>query len=118
MEKLSKNIAFNMEYLAKILRIDQNFDLTSRVIELNGHRTAIYTIDGFVKSDTLEKLMEFMLKQTDSMKQPEDFPPDAPSFLQLLLPYCEITLEDRFEPAITALLKGMSLLLIDGYDQL
>lgn len=118
MKKLSKNIASNMEYLTKILHVDQNFDLASRIINLNGHQTAIYTIDGFVKSDMLEKLMEFMFKQTKSMKQSEDFPEDASSFLQLLLPYCEITLENHFEPAITALLKGMSLLLIDGYDQL
>ena len=118
MEKLSKNIDSNMEYLAKTLHIDQNFDLVSRVIELKGHRTALYCIDGFAKDEVLEKLMEFMFKQTDSLKQPDDFPSDALSFSKLLLPYCEITIEDRFEPAITALLKGMSLLLIDGYNQL
>ena len=51
-------------------------------------------------------------------KQPEDFPTDASSFLTLLLPYCEIKLEANFAPAVTSLLKGMSLLIIDGYDQL
>lgn len=118
MEKLSKNIASNMEYLAKILHMDKNFDLILRVIELKGHKAAIYCIDGFAKDEVLEKLMEFMFKQTDSMKQPEDFPSDAASFSHLLLPYCEVTVENRFDPAITALLKGMSLLLIDGYDEL
>lgn len=49
MKKLSKNIASNMEYLTKILHVDQNFDLASRIINLNGHQTAIYTIDSFVK---------------------------------------------------------------------
>ena len=118
MEKLSKNISSNMEYLAKILHMDKNFDLILRVIELKGHKAAIYCIDGFAKDELLEKLIEFMFKQTDSMKQPEDFPPDAASFSRLLLPYCEVTVENRFDPAITALLKGMSLLLIDGYDEL
>ena len=38
--------------------------------------------------------------------------------MTLLLPYCEIKLEANFAPAVTSLLKGMSLLIIDGYDQL
>ena len=118
MEKLSKNIDINMNYLSKLLCISKSFDLITRVIELKGHKAAIYCIDGFVKSDTLEKLLEFMFKKTDSFKQPEDFPTDASSFLTLLLPYCEIKLEANFSPAVTSLLKGMSLLIIDGYDQL
>ena len=118
MEKLSKNIDINMNYLSKLLCINKSFDLITRVIELKGHKAAIYCIDGFVKSDTLEKLLEFMFKKTDSFKQPEDFPTDASSFLTLLLPYCEIKLEANFAPAVTSLLKGMSLLIIDGYDQL
>ena len=80
MEKLSKNIDINMNYLSKLLCINKSFDLITRVIELKGHKAAIYCIDGFVKSDTLEKLLEFMFKKTDSFKQPEDFPTDASSF--------------------------------------
>lgn len=118
MEKLSKNIEINMNYLSNLLCVNKSFDLVTRVIELKGHKAAIYCIDGFVKSDTLEKLLEFMFKKADSFKQPEDFPPDASSFLTLLLPYCEIKLEANFAPAVTSLLKGMSLLIIDGYDQL
>ena len=118
MEKLSKNIDINMNYLSKLLCINKSFDLITRIIELKGHKAAIYCIDGFVKSDTLEKLLEFMFKKTDSFKQLEDFPTDASSFLTLLLPYCEIKLEANFASAVTSLLKGMSLLIIDGYDQL
>ena len=68
MEKLSKNIDINMNYLSKLLCINKSFDLITRVIELKGHKAAIYCIDGFVKSDTLEKLLEFMFKKTDSFK--------------------------------------------------
>ena len=53
MEKLSKNIDINMNYLSKLLRINKSFDLVTRVIELKGHKVAVYCIDGFVKSDTL-----------------------------------------------------------------
>lgn len=118
MEKLSTNIDANMDYLAKTLHLDQNFDLILRVIELKDHKAVIYCIDGFAKDEVLEKLMEFMFKQTDAFKQPDDFPKDAPSFLKLLLPYCEVSTEQYFDPAIISLLKGMSLLLIDGYDEL
>ena len=50
MEKLSKNIDINMNYLSKLLCINKSFDLITRVIELKGHKAAIYCIDGFVKS--------------------------------------------------------------------
>ena len=41
MEKLSKNISSNMEYLAKILHMDKNFDLILRVIEVSVRTMAI-----------------------------------------------------------------------------
>ena len=63
MEKLSKNIDINMNYLSKLLCINKSFDLITRVIELKGHKAAIYCIDGFVKSDTLEKLLNLCLKK-------------------------------------------------------
>lgn len=47
MEKLSKNIDINMNYLSKLLCINKSFDLITRVIELKGHKAAIYCIDGF-----------------------------------------------------------------------
>lgn len=107
-----------MDYLAKELRISQNFDLIYRVISLKGRQAVIYCIDGFSKDEMLEKLMEFMLKQTVTIKKPDEFPEDAHSFSKLLLPYGEVGLENSFETAIGALLKGISLLLVDGYDQI
>ena len=86
MEKLSKNIEINMNYLSNLLCVNKSFDLVTRVIELKGHKAAVYCIDGFVKSDTLEKLLEFMFKKTDYFIQPEDFTTDESSFLTLLLP--------------------------------
>ena len=118
MQTLSTSLTANIKYLSDTLNINKSFDIIFRIIELKGHKAAFYCIDGFTKDDLLEKLMEFMLKQTESIKLPQDFPPDAHSFLYMLLPYCEVSLEKHFEPAVTSLLKGMSLLLIDGYDEL
>ena len=46
MEKLSKNIESNMNYLSNLLCVNKSFDLVTRVIELKGHKAAIYSIDG------------------------------------------------------------------------
>ena len=67
MEKLSRNIEINMNYLSNLLCVNNSFDLVTRVIELKGHKAAIYCIDGFVKSDTLEKLLEFKMCIRDSL---------------------------------------------------
>ena len=92
MEKLSKNIDINMNYLSKLLCINKSFDLITRVIELKGHKAAIYCIDGFVKSDTLEKLLEFMFKKQTPSNSLKIFQ-RMHLLLTLLLPYCEIKLK-------------------------
>ena len=94
------------------LRLDKNFDVIYRVLTIGNRKAAVYCIDGFTKDETLEKLLEFMLKQTG-----EQLPADAHEFSKLLLPYAEIGLEEEFDQAVLALLCGQSLLFIEGFSE-
>ena len=84
------------------LRLDKNFDVIYRVMTIGNRKAAVYCIDGFTKDETLEKLLEFMLKQTG-----EQMPENAHEFSKLLLPYAEIGLEEEFDAVrVCCLLKG------------
>lgn len=118
MTVIAKELAVSMEYLGEQLQVDRNFDVIQRVLVMQGKRAAIYCIDGFTKDEILEKLMEFMLKQTAGMTEEAGFPVDGKAFSEVLVPYGEVSLYSEYEPAMDALLSGMTLLVIDGYDQL
>ncbi len=111
--KLSNTLDSNMKQFGDLLRPDINFDVVYRVIRVGGREACLYFIDGFTKDDTLLRLM-----QAFGSIKPEDMPKTAHEFSKLYLPYGEIGLEDAPETAITQLLSGVPLLLIDGYDRI
>ena len=111
--KLSHSLDSNMKEFGRLLRPDINFDLVYRVIRIGGRDACFYFIDGFTKDDTLLRLMQGF----GSIK-PEDMPKTAHEFSKLYLPYGEIGLETEPETAVSQLLSGVPMLLIDGYDRI
>lgn len=111
--KLSNSLDSNMKEFGRLLRPDINFDLVYRVIRVGGRDACFYFIDGFTKDDTLLRLMQGF----GSIK-PEDMPKTAHEFSKLYLPYGEIGLETEPETAVSQLLSGVPMLLIDGYDRI
>lgn len=113
MEKLvDSSLEKNIEYLNKILHVDQNFDIVYRIFHFANHNACIYFIDGFLKDDIMQKLMQFFY----SMKE-EDFPKNAHEMSKLSMPYVEVDLVENWDTGIKNLLSGVVLLLIEGYDR-
>lgn len=109
---ISKNIVSNKRRLDAELIVDENFDIISRKISIGGKECCIYFVDGFVKDEILEKLMEFFahLKKEEVECTPEEFQ-------EKLLPYGEVDLEDKMDIVVTRILSGAPCLLIDGYEK-
>ncbi|MDO4748415.1 MAG: spore germination protein, partial [Eubacteriales bacterium] len=55
----------NRKLLKDTLRSDYCFDIIERRITLNGKDAVMFYIDGFVKDDTMEHIMEFFYNNTD-----------------------------------------------------
>lgn len=110
--KISNNLDTNMQQFEKLLRPDINFDVVYRVIEIGGRNACIYFIDGFAKDETLLRLMQAFC----SIK-PDAMPRTAHEFSKLYLPYGEIGMETDSDTAITQLLSGVPLMLVEGYDK-
>lgn len=102
----------NKEQLDQILERDRNFDIVCRELDIGERYACIYTVDGFCKDELLEKLFQFMV----TVKK-EDMPDDARKFANRFVPYIEVELVSTIDQAVTQLLSGQVLVLIDGYTE-
>jgi stage V sporulation protein AF len=109
---ISKNIASNTRRLDAELLVDDNFDIIKRKMVIGEKESCFYFVDGFVKDEILEKLMEFF---SDITKGDMDCTPEE--FQNKLLPYGEVDLEDKMDAITTLILSGVPCLLVDGYEK-
>jgi stage V sporulation protein AF len=103
-------ITSRISNLNEELRTDESFDLIYRTIRIGERTACLYFIDGFVKDDILQKLMDFF-----TGIQPEDIK-DSHSFLKENLPYVEADITSDVEDFKTAVLSGSTGLIVDGLE--
>lgn len=102
------------EWIAEIdneLKPDKSFDIIKRPLKIGGRRAALYFIDGFIKDEVYEKILEFLYKQT-----PEEIAgiDDMSRFAENKLPYVETDAAYTAREVVTAVLSGASVLIIEG----
>ncbi len=102
------------EWLKKIddeLKPDKSFDIIKRELKIGGRDAVLYYIDGFIKDEVYEKILEFLYKQT-----PEDIAdiPNMLEFAKAKMPYVEADELKTVKEAVTAVLSGPSVLIING----
>lgn len=113
-KKLTQNFCSNIMELDKQLRIGESFDLIKKEIVFGGHKACIYFIDGFIKDEIMEKILEFWSKlswQEVSERQ------SASGVCKAYIPYVEAETADDLNRIQTGVLSGMLCLLIDGYPE-
>ena len=90
---------------------DKSFDIIKRELLIAGRRAVLYFIDGFIKDEVYEKMLEFLFKLT-----PEELGDikDMRDFSKSKMPYVEVESSDDIDFIKTAILSGPSVLLIDG----
>ena len=99
-----------MQYLDRLLDVDNNFDVIHRVIDIGGKEACMYLVDGFCKDELLQKLLQYLMD-----RKPEDMPEEMDGISRQLTPYVEVEVEEDMGKLADALLSGMFILLIDGY---
>lgn len=97
--------------ISRIFKFDENFDLLHREAEIGGRKVSIYSIDGFLPGDTVEKLMQFFYSIKD-----EDMPENLADFISRSTPFVDI-MEIKTERDFTDnFLAGLTCMMIEGYD--
>lgn len=94
------------------LRVDESFDVVVRVFMVSDKQAALFFIDGMIKDETMQKLM-----QGFAAIKPADMPKDAAEFAKYQIPYVEVEVLKDMQTAVNSVLSGAPCLLIEGYSK-
>ncbi len=102
----------NKELLDLRLHVDVNFDLLTREITVGERRACYYCIDGFIKDELMEKMLQYFI----GLKK-EDIPQNADEMCKTYVPHVEVETEEDYDKIIKSILSGQFALIIDGFDK-
>ncbi len=102
----------NKEMLVRELRCDECFDIIERNIVIADKKAVIFYINGLVKDEVMEKIMEFFYR--DVKKQHLK---DARTFAQHCVPYVEINFHKDEKDVIKTVLSGLPCLIAEGFTE-
>lgn len=107
------NFKENVMGLDSRLAPDRSFDLVKREIIIGGRSAVLYFVDGFIKDEVFEKIVEFLFKI-----KPEELTgiDNMSEFATRFMPYVEIDAQSDLDIAATNVLSGATLLVIDGIN--
>lgn len=102
----------NKELLDLRLHVNVNFDLLTREITVGERRACYYCIDGFIKDELMEKMLQYFV----GLKK-EDIPANADEMCKAYVPHVEVETEEDYDKIIKNILSGQFALIIDGFDK-
>lgn len=95
------------------LQPEKSFDLVKRNLIIGGRKAALYFVDGFIKDEVFEKMLEFFFKiKNEELSGVENMD----DFSKRFIPYVEANAAYQIEPIVTAVLSGPCALLLDGIE--
>lgn len=102
----------NLQVLSDALRSEQSFDLVKRELVIANRRATMFFIDGLLKDDITEKILEFFYKNVKG----ENFK-SALYFSQSAVPYVEVEVSAELKKVCTDVLSGISALIVEGFTE-
>ncbi len=114
MNNFNGNYGENLHKINTKLRLGESFDIIVKRLKVAQRQATLYCIDGFVKDEMLEKLMEYLTKITQSdMKNIND----ADEFTDNYITYIESSTENDLDKFTTFILSGAVGLIVDGFSK-
>lgn len=102
----------NLQIISDALHSEQSFDLVKRDLIIADRKAALFFIDGLLKDDITEKILEFFYKNVKS----ENFK-SALYFAQSAVPYVEVEVTSDLKKICTDVLSGISALIIEDFTE-
>ena len=102
----------NRLMLARMLRSDECFDIIERNIVIAGKKAVIFYINGLIKDDIMEKLMEFFYNSAEAR-----YMTSAREFIRHCVPYVEISIVADPETVAKNVLSGIPCLFAEGFSE-
>ncbi|MBQ9716755.1 MAG: spore germination protein, partial [Clostridia bacterium] len=99
--------------LDAILRTESSFDMLRKTMEVADAKIVMYYIDGFVKAESLQKLLTYVIS-VKSMGN--NLPGDAQKFADQHMPAAELDVTDSIESLVLAVMSGCTVFLCEKFD--
>jgi stage V sporulation protein AF len=112
--RLSGSYREDCRMLDEELRIGKSFDVIGRDICVAGRPARLYFVDGFVKDEVMEKIMEFLMGQEAGTLTDTG---GMEAFCHRFVPYVEADRCAETERLVTAVLSGTVALLVEGFQE-
>lgn len=109
MKELSNGSGEAIADLRRILDMNRNFDILEKHLLIAGRSASLFFIDGLVKDDILEKILEYFYSLN-----PEDLTDSLEQFQMQHLPYIETEVLTEMDAVIKNLLSGVPCLFCMG----
>ena len=102
----------NLQIISDAMSSEQSFDLVKRDLIIADRKAALFFIDGLLKDDITEKILEFFYKNVKS----ENFK-SALYFAQSAVPYVEVEVTSDLKKICTDVLSGIFALIIEDFTE-
>lgn len=112
---MTGNIKQDIDSLDRLLAASKSFDIVRRDLILAERTAALFFVDGFMKDEVFEKVMEFLfkLKKSDIKHMT-----DMQEFTMQYMPYVEAGWESDIQKVATQVLSGVSALVLEGFSNI
>lgn len=108
---ISGDIEKDIQTMNRLLPIQDSFDLIQKNMVIGERKAAFFFIDGFIKDETMLKIMDSLLKV-----KKEDMPQNATEFGVCCIPYVEVDVLQKYDEILKNVLSGVACMFIDGYQ--
>lgn len=114
MNKFTNNYGENLHLVNTKLRVGECFDIIIKRLTVGGRKGTFYCIDGFIKDEMFEKMMEYLSKikpeQLESIS-------DADEFTDNYITYIEASTEEDLDKFTTFILSGAIGFILEGFSK-
>lgn len=111
-ETLTSDFESNVKRMDEILRCDENFDLIKRTLTINNTQCVMYYVDGFIKAESMQKMMMHLFTVKDFGDGSAD---RAKTFADTSLPAVEVDVQSSLDALTVAVLSGCTAFLCEGF---
>lgn len=114
MGKFCCDYSENLLKVNTALRVGESFDIIIKRIKISGRRVTIYAIDGFVKDEMFEKMLEYLTSLTEKEMKNID---NADDFIDTYVTYIETATQQDVDKFITLILSGACGMIVEGFSK-
>lgn len=111
---LSGDYVRDNKMFSELLRADKSYDILVKRIKVADKKATLYGVDGFIKEEVLEKMLEYFTKiPVEDMAEIRD----ANQLTDNFITYIESNTETSIDKAVTMVLSGAVVLIVESFNE-